>query len=46
MGPARRGVKCLAAQGFALLETFVGIFTIILGIGPRTMLDAGLHAPC
>jgi hypothetical protein len=33
----------LAAQGFALLGTCVGILTIVIGIGPRTLLDAGLH---
>jgi hypothetical protein len=34
----------LAAQGFALLGTLVGIFTIIVGIGPRTAFDFSLHA--
>ena len=33
----------LAAQGFALLATFVGIFTIIIGIGPRSVLDIAYH---
>lgn len=31
------------AQGFALLGTCVGIFTIIVGIGPRTVPDYILH---
>lgn len=34
----------LAAQGFALLGTVVGLFTIAVGIGPRTALDLILHA--
>lgn len=34
----------LAAQGFALLGTLVGLFTIAIGVGPRTALDFGLHA--
>ena len=34
----------LAAQGFALLGTLVGIFTIAIGVGPRTTLDFALHA--
>ena len=34
----------LAAQGFALLGTCVGIVTIIVGIGPRSPLDYTLHA--
>jgi hypothetical protein len=33
----------LAAQGFALLGTFVGIFTIIVGIGPQSGFDGALH---
>jgi hypothetical protein len=34
----------LAAQGFALLGTAVGLFTIAIGVGPRTALDLTLHA--
>ena len=34
----------LAAQGFALLGTCVGILTIVIGIGPRTPVDFVLHA--
>jgi|GEM_PF-5961407 len=34
----------LAVLGFALLGTLVGAFTIIVGIGPKTMLDLALHA--
>jgi hypothetical protein len=33
----------LAAQGFALLGTLVGIFTIIVGVGPRTVPDIAYH---
>ncbi len=34
----------LAAQAFALLGTLVGIFTIAIGIGPRTVPDLVYHA--
>jgi hypothetical protein len=34
----------LAAQGFALLGTLVGLFTIAIGIGPRTVPDLVFHA--
>lgn len=34
----------LAAQGFALVGTFVGLFTIVIGIGPRTVPDIVIHA--
>ena len=37
-----RGIG-LGAQAFALLGTVVGIFTIIIGVGPRTVLDVTLH---
>jgi hypothetical protein len=33
----------LAAQTFALVGTLVGIFTIIIGVGPRTPLDIAYH---
>lgn len=33
----------LAAQGFALLGTLVGIFTIAIGVGPRTVPDIVYH---
>lgn len=33
----------LGAQGFALFGTLVGIFTIILGVGPRTVPDVAYH---
>ena len=34
----------LAAQGFALLGTLVGLFTIAIGVGPRTVPDLAYHA--
>jgi hypothetical protein len=34
----------LAAQGFALLGTMVGLFTIAVGVGPRTVPDVIYHA--
>ncbi len=33
----------LAVQGFALVGTLVGIFTIAVGIGPRTIPDITYH---
>lgn len=33
-----------AAQGFALLGTLVGLFTIAIGVGPRTVPDLVYHA--
>jgi hypothetical protein len=37
-----RGVG-LAVQAFALLGTLVGIFTIAIGVGPRTVPDIAFH---
>jgi len=34
----------LAGQGFALFATLVGILTIVVGVGPRTMPDILYHA--
>ena len=34
----------LTVQGFALLGTLVGIYTIAVGIGPRTVPDLIYHA--
>jgi ABC-type uncharacterized transport system permease subunit len=34
----------LAAQGFALLGTCVGILTMAIGVGPQSRFDVGLHA--
>jgi hypothetical protein len=33
----------LAAQGFALFGTLVGIVTIAIGVGPRTVPDVAYH---
>jgi hypothetical protein len=33
----------LAVQAFALLGTLVGIFTIAIGVGPRTAPDIAFH---
>lgn len=33
----------IAAQGFALLGTLVGLFTIAVGVGPRTVPDIVYH---
>jgi hypothetical protein len=41
--PAWTRLAGLAAQGFALLGTLVGIFTIIVGVGPRTIPDIAYH---
>ena len=38
-----RGIA-LTVQGFALIGTFVGLFTIAIGIGPRTGPDLVIHA--
>jgi hypothetical protein len=34
----------LAVQTFALVGTLVGIFTIVVGVGPRTVPDLVYHA--
>ncbi len=41
--PARTRTIGLAAQGFALLGTLVGVFTIAIGVGPRTVPDIAYH---
>lgn len=33
----------MGAQGFALVGTLVGVFTIVVGIGPRTAPDIAYH---
>jgi hypothetical protein len=33
----------LVAQGFAFLGTLVGVFTIAVGVGPRTVPDITYH---
>jgi hypothetical protein len=37
-----RGIG-LTVQGFALVGTLVGIFTIVIGVGPRTIPDITYH---
>jgi hypothetical protein len=41
--PALTRTAGLIAQSFALLLTLVGIFTIIVGVGPRTASDVVYH---
>jgi hypothetical protein len=41
--PTLTASAVLAAQAFALLGTLVGIFTIIIGVGPRTVPDVAYH---
>ncbi len=42
--PALTAEAGLGAQGFALLLTLVGLFTIAVGVGPRTVPDVVYHA--
>jgi len=42
--PDRTRMIGIAAQGFALLGTLVGVFTIAIGVGPRTVPDLVYHA--
>jgi hypothetical protein len=42
--PASTRTIALVAQGFALLGTLVGAFTIAVGIGPQTTTDYLFHA--
>lgn len=42
--PERIRAIGFSAQGFALLGTFVGLFTIAIGVGPQSALDLILHA--
>lgn len=44
VAPASGRAVGLGAQGFALLGTLVGVFTIAIGVGPRTALDLIIHA--
>jgi len=43
MGPGSIRSVGLAAQAFALLGTLVGILTIAIGVGPRTVPDVLYH---
>ena len=42
--PASARTGALVAQGFALLGTLVGAFTIAIGVGPQTTADYVFHA--
>jgi hypothetical protein len=42
MGAWTRKVGMIV-QGFAILATLVGVVTIIIGVGPRTVLDIVYH---
>jgi hypothetical protein len=42
--PARTRAIGLGVQAFALLGTCVGIFTMIIGVGPQSGFDIALHA--
>ncbi len=41
--PAQTRLIGLVAQAFALLGTLVGVFTIAIGVGPRTVPDVVYH---
>jgi hypothetical protein len=41
--PGQTRLIGLVAQAFALLGTLVGVFTIAIGVGPRTPLDLAYH---
>lgn len=41
--PAQMRMIGVAAQAFALLLTLVGAFTIVIGVGPRTVPDIVYH---
>jgi len=43
MAPERVRAAGMAAQAFALLGTLVGLFTIAIGVGPRTVPDLVYH---
>jgi hypothetical protein len=42
--PARTRLFGLLGQGFAFVGTLVGVFTIAIGVGPRTVPDVTYHA--
>lgn len=43
IAPRSSGAAGLAAQACGLLGALVGIFTIVMGVGPRSALDVALH---
>jgi len=44
LAPGASRAAGLWAQGFALVGTLVGLFTIAIGVGPRTAPDLVFHA--
>jgi len=42
--PSEARPAALWTQGFALLGVCVGVVMILIGVGPRTGLDYGIHA--
>ena len=44
LAPAASRAAGLSAQGFAFVGTLVGLFTIAVGVGPRTAGDLVFHA--
>lgn len=42
--PSEARAAALWTQGFALVGVCVGVAMILIGIGPRTGLDYGIHA--
>lgn len=42
--PPWAGRAAIAAQAFGILGVVVGLLTIAIGVGPRTVLDLMLHA--
>jgi hypothetical protein len=44
VAPRASRTAALAVQAFALLGTMVGLFTIAVGVGPRTIADLAFHA--
>jgi hypothetical protein len=43
MNPRSSRAVGLTVQGFALLGTLVGIFTMAIGVGPQSRFDVALH---
>jgi len=41
--PVATRMIALVVQGFALLGTLAGVFTITVGIGPQTLADKAFH---
>jgi hypothetical protein len=41
--PAQSRESAIAAQAFAIFGVLVGLFTIAVGVGPRTALDIAYH---